>query len=68
MAWVLAAQSASTVGRRAVPALAIGGTIFLQLPPALWHEGLCPACLVVAPLDVRRPVVARGAGERVRCP
>jgi hypothetical protein len=103
--------------RRAVPALALGSTIFLQLhvvlgylvgpgardlvaraaapvlvaigtvaglavvawliarwrhrrdeAPVLWHEGLCPACLVVAALDVGPPAVARGTGEGVTCP
>ena len=97
---VVAAGSAGLRPRRAVPALAIGSTIFLQLhvllgyligpsarellaraaapvlvalvvvvalavvawliarwrhrrdeAPALWHEGLCPACLAVAAVD-----------------
>jgi membrane protein DedA with SNARE-associated domain len=114
---VVAAGGAGLRARRAVPALALGSTIFLQLhvvlgylvgpgardlvaraaapvlvaigtvaglavvawliarwrhrrdeAPVLWHEGLCPACLVVAALDVGPPAVARGTGEGVTCP
>ena len=99
---VIAAGSAGLRARRAIPALAIGSTVFLQLHlfvgyvagpaareaverlgrpvlaavvalalagtlawligrrrarrsdgPAIWHEGVCPACLAVAALGAR---------------